>query len=427
MNLRYRRILALLFFVVFFLIAPLTLAYARGYRLDFSPFRITKTGVIFISGEPKNVKIFLDGKKTSASALPARLRNVLPGKIQIRIEAPGYQDWLMETEVQDSESVILNNLRLLKSDIFSVVRSAIPPTAEFSPAGDKLAWLNQNSINIASPKEIFTSPKVDNLEKIAWSDDGTSVLGFQKDQSPSVLFTTNGVVKFLPKFPSFSKFLQNLDQTILIKTKTGYATFQNNAWQNLAVGDLLDIKLINANTLLGLQKNANGDFRLLWLDLNAKIQRSKTLPALQTPILNFKNHVFWVTDSSTGKSLWFKSGFLDEQIVELPFSFSDLQAVPKTDSWLIANANSAYLIDPGGNYSILSRWANPVIAPVHLGNQTLLLIRQNELITRNLEYNQVYSPKIEGITKAIFANQVGQVNLLVKDGNLLKWLKAEFF
>lgn len=116
MHLRVRRILSALFFLVFIVAAPAIIVSTAGYRYNFVKGRLERTGVMFISTKPSNAKIFLNGKEEK-SETPTRIRRLLPGKYEVRIEKEGYHPWVRTVEVRSRETSFLNNLALFRQGV----------------------------------------------------------------------------------------------------------------------------------------------------------------------------------------------------------------------------------------------------------------------------------------------------------------------
>ena len=92
MRRRSRKVIFVIFLVVFFISAPAVVLYTAGYRYDFGTGRIVQTGILSVSSTPKGAQILMDGTATGFSS-PAVIKNVLPGDHRIRLEKTGYSSW----------------------------------------------------------------------------------------------------------------------------------------------------------------------------------------------------------------------------------------------------------------------------------------------------------------------------------------------
>lgn len=113
MNLRASLLISLkvLGVILFILIAGFLIVKALGYQVDPRFFKLTKTGLILIKTNPRQVKVFVDGQ-FKGEKTPLRLTNILPGWYDIKIEKEGYQSWQKRVEVRPEEAVGLDNIVL---------------------------------------------------------------------------------------------------------------------------------------------------------------------------------------------------------------------------------------------------------------------------------------------------------------------------
>ena len=131
MNLRIRRVLTALFFLLFLVSAPPIILSTAGYRYNLLKNRLERTGVVFISSKPSNVKIFLNDKEFR-SKTPTRIKRILPGKYTIRLEREGFHSWKKNIEIRSKETVFLNNIILFKKSVPALRYEISADTAKFS-------------------------------------------------------------------------------------------------------------------------------------------------------------------------------------------------------------------------------------------------------------------------------------------------------
>jgi len=128
MSLKFRRILYIIFIMAFLVITPLVCLYAAGYKVT-SNFRIAKTGMLVISTRPKGADIYLNGERqqlfldkyfgqgNNYVRTPAKIKNLLPGDYDIRLELPGYWPWQKKLEVKPGETTYAEDIYLFKNDL----------------------------------------------------------------------------------------------------------------------------------------------------------------------------------------------------------------------------------------------------------------------------------------------------------------------
>lgn len=113
MSPKNRQIMAVLFILAFFALAPIVVLWAEGYRYDFSKNRFLKTGVFFIESKPTKADIYLNDKKQSDKT-PTRLKYVLPGNYTLQVKKDGYQTWQKKLPVYAGQTTFAQYIRLFK-------------------------------------------------------------------------------------------------------------------------------------------------------------------------------------------------------------------------------------------------------------------------------------------------------------------------
>jgi hypothetical protein len=106
--------------VLFFIIAPSLVLYARGYRIDFQKGVFVYSGTITLKTNPEDVQISLNGKLEKATA--SRINNslnvagLIPREYRLTISAPGFNDWNKKTEVHSGVSSEFWNILLTRKE-----------------------------------------------------------------------------------------------------------------------------------------------------------------------------------------------------------------------------------------------------------------------------------------------------------------------
>lgn len=114
MTLFHRRILYCLFFLIFFIAAPIVILLAEGYQYNFTKRRLEKTGVLFLESKPTKANIYLNSK-LQKDTTESRLKNLLPNDYEVKIVKDGYQDWQKKLTVHPNETTFAQYIRLFKS------------------------------------------------------------------------------------------------------------------------------------------------------------------------------------------------------------------------------------------------------------------------------------------------------------------------
>lgn len=195
MTKKTRTKLFLLFCLAFLIIAPLTALYATGYKINLSwPPKfgqtLQKTGMFIFDTQPRGAKIYIDGKlqqkffdkfffiKNNSIATPAKIKDVLPGKYDVKIELDGYWPWTKKLEIYPGESTYAEDISLFKKNLpWLIINNIKDPRIEPSPDNKYLALINDKKIyalNLETEEIVqFPAPLDSSLEnKILWSPDG---------------------------------------------------------------------------------------------------------------------------------------------------------------------------------------------------------------------------------------------------------------
>lgn len=83
---------------VFFILLPIVLSYALGYKIDYKKFKIYKTGLIYVSSHPAGASVYINGK-LYGDLTPMRMEELKPGTYKIEVRRDGFYPWEREMEV----------------------------------------------------------------------------------------------------------------------------------------------------------------------------------------------------------------------------------------------------------------------------------------------------------------------------------------
>src|SRR3989344_2228453 len=78
--------------VIFLILTPILVLYARGFKYDFETRSLIKTGTLVVRTEPADVRLFLNDD-SKADQAPATIRFLLPADYNLKLEKDGYQTW----------------------------------------------------------------------------------------------------------------------------------------------------------------------------------------------------------------------------------------------------------------------------------------------------------------------------------------------
>ena len=111
MNKAFRRITYLSFFLLFFILTPLFILYAIGYRYNFDSNTVQKNGAFYVKSYPRGSEIYIDNIK-SRHKTPNQLTNMQPGNHDIMIMRDGYLPWQKNLPVYSGETTFAEDIVL---------------------------------------------------------------------------------------------------------------------------------------------------------------------------------------------------------------------------------------------------------------------------------------------------------------------------
>jgi hypothetical protein len=137
--------------IIFVIITPLLVFYARGFVFDVSNWHIVKTGALVVKTIPTKAEVYLDDKLQSALT-PSSIRFLIPGDYNVRLEKTGYQSWTKRLNIRSQlvtwantnrEEIMLffKQPQLQNSWATQKIWDDAPKIAEFLAGLDKIAPL----------------------------------------------------------------------------------------------------------------------------------------------------------------------------------------------------------------------------------------------------------------------------------------------
>jgi hypothetical protein len=174
--------------LLFFIIAPSLVLYARGYRIDFQKGVFVHSGTITIKANPQDAQISLNGKLEKATS--SRINNslnvagLIPREYRLTVSAPGFNDWSKKTEVHSGVSSEFWNILLTRKEYAKTAYTTGLVEKYFISPEDKFIALENPqdgtvTVNILNIKnnaitQTYTFPdwqfiSADRKENIEWS------------------------------------------------------------------------------------------------------------------------------------------------------------------------------------------------------------------------------------------------------------------
>ncbi|MBU2595418.1 PEGA domain-containing protein [Patescibacteria group bacterium] len=186
-----------LFKVIFYILALLAAIYlvllASGYKLDLKRKIFVETGSIYLNSNPKDVKIYLNGRLKSNRA-PFKLSYLLPGNYQVRVEKEGFKSWEKNLSIKSGlvayESEVILYYNQPKEELFSRIEGV--GGLNINKGKDKLLYFTDKEIflkkiNSDQEEKIFELVS-GRIEKTEAANDFSKLLIQTKDEASKVIY-----------------------------------------------------------------------------------------------------------------------------------------------------------------------------------------------------------------------------------------------
>jgi len=196
MTLRFRRFLYIFFILLFLVITPLVWLYAAGYKIK-NGWQIQKTGMLVVETEPKGAKIYINNEpkqqilkkifseENSYITTPTKIKNLLPGKYNIKLEKKNYWPWEKKIEIESGKTTFFENIKLFKNNIPQILaegqfnESYLSPNKKYAALIDneQIIFLNideKKEENYSIDKSIFDENF--SQAKNPWSEDNKKII-----------------------------------------------------------------------------------------------------------------------------------------------------------------------------------------------------------------------------------------------------------
>jgi len=139
-----RRALLVFFIALFFIISPMVVLFASGYRYDWYARRPVKNGSMSIDVEPETTQVIITGNRLKFNDdVPVRLMNIPPDKYTVRLAADGYYPWIKDLEVKSKQTAYIKEIGLLRQKTPDMIVSGQIANLALSDDGAYLLYILQ--------------------------------------------------------------------------------------------------------------------------------------------------------------------------------------------------------------------------------------------------------------------------------------------
>ncbi|GEM_PF-4184217 len=189
MTLIQRRTLYISFFLIFFVVTPLLLAYSSGYRFNLKKKKIYETGSLLIETIPTASQVTLEGTPLT-TVTPVILNTLKEGFYHIEISKPGFTVWRKSMYIDAKFTTFVKGVRLFpvsiipleftpaktilaRTDLF--VPKALSPNSQESLLIQRLELWVSTVTSDNKPRNIFLTRFSTHIKKAMYLDD-TNIL-----------------------------------------------------------------------------------------------------------------------------------------------------------------------------------------------------------------------------------------------------------
>lgn len=213
MSIKIRQIICLFFYLIFFIITPLIVAYAAGYKFDFNKKRLQKTGIFILDSKPQNAKIFINNQvqqkfnfffnKPNYTTTPTKITNLLPGEYTVKLELIGYWPWEKKLKINSGNSTYAEDIFLFKQSAPILIKDTTKINDSLSNSeipsiiNDNIKYIiriNDSKILHANDFEIWVNDLINNKQTLITriSDNITGIVWHPSNNY--IIYSTNNAI-----------------------------------------------------------------------------------------------------------------------------------------------------------------------------------------------------------------------------------------
>ncbi len=148
MSKKIRDYLFILFIIIFLVMTVGVSLYASGYKFNVSwPLKfnrlLQKTGMLVVATQPSGATIYLNDKpqneaifkfwKKNYRVTPAKLKNLLPGEYELRLERDGYWPYKQKIQINSGETTFIEDVNLFRDNVPLMILGVIESKLIISP------------------------------------------------------------------------------------------------------------------------------------------------------------------------------------------------------------------------------------------------------------------------------------------------------
>ncbi len=172
------------FILLFFIITPIFIGLALGYRYNFVTRNIEKRGAFYLKSYPRNADIFIDNKKMRQKT-PNQITNISSGSYTVTVAKEKYAPWQKKLPIYPGETTFAEDIVLFLEQRDKASLGLGSANVLLNKNQDQYAYLDdKNNLNITDiqlEKNWLVSHLDQGYELIDWSADNQRLLlGLEK-------------------------------------------------------------------------------------------------------------------------------------------------------------------------------------------------------------------------------------------------------
>lgn len=179
MSKTFRRLLYISFFLLFFVLTPLFISYALGYRYNFNTSKIEKIGAFYIKSYPKGANIYINDLKNN-NKTPSQVTNLRPGEYLVSVSKENYEPWQKNLKLYPGETTFVEDIVLWLQNRTKTSLGTGSDNVLLNQANDKYAYLDNNNdlyiTNVEEGKNLLIFDFNTPYSLIDWSSDNQQLL-----------------------------------------------------------------------------------------------------------------------------------------------------------------------------------------------------------------------------------------------------------
>ncbi|MBD3360071.1 MAG: hypothetical protein GF365_05205 [Candidatus Buchananbacteria bacterium] len=289
MTLIQRRIIMIIFILAFFILAPILIFYASGYRFDLKRKKVLRTGTLMVEAKDiKDAQLYInDQRYEKPFDKKIFIYNLLPGEYNIKLTKEGYYSWSKKITINSGLTTFAKDVILFQDNIPLQIIDGQISNFKISPDWQKIIYVIQKQpfselyvydLNNKNNTLLYRISQINKI-KLSWAASSKKILFNFNDNY--LVFDVNNTnqAKDLNQLLDFQPQKINWD---ISSDNLLYANKQKSIWQ-------IDLVSQTSQLLFETEKNINPEFFIEANDI-FYIQREDNRDVLFKYNLNFNTN-----------------------------------------------------------------------------------------------------------------------------------------